>query len=145
MVIESRLSPHSPPQWVKPIALPLTVYGGNGELGDSWLECQAISFYWKTHGFHAGEETNDPELARDMAKLWRCVCQRRLFSTRTRAHVSHRKDWPICCRPMRRTMQAELKPLYAGLGNPVAAGYGHCRRRKRSSTSWIFCKPDDPS
>jgi len=101
-----------------------------------------ISFYWKTHGSRQVEETNDPQLAADMAKLGDCVLSTTPFS-RARAMCPPEGLWPICCRPIagRHHASRKLEALSAGLGNPVApvmAIVGGAR----SPASWIFCKPD---
>lgn len=69
--------------------------------------------------FHAGEEKNDAELARDMAKLGD-VYVNNAFSAAHRAHVSTEALAHLLPAYAGRTMQAELEALAAGLGNPVA-------------------------
>lgn len=69
--------------------------------------------------FHAGEETNDAELARNMAKLGD-VYINDAFSAAHRAHVSTEALAHLLPAYAGRTMQAELEALSAGLGNPVA-------------------------
>ncbi len=69
--------------------------------------------------FHPGEETNDSELARNMAKLGD-IYVNDAFSAAHRAHVSTEALAHLLPAYAGRTMQAELEALSAGLGNPVA-------------------------
>ena len=67
--------------------------------------------------FHAGEEKNDPELAKEMAALGDVYCND-AFSAAHRAHASTEglaKLLPACAG---RLMQAELSALEAALGAP---------------------------
>lgn len=67
--------------------------------------------------FHAGEEKNDPELAKEMAELGDVYCND-AFSAAHRAHASTEglaKLLPACAG---RLMQAELSALEAALGAP---------------------------
>tara|TARA_R110000868_G_scaffold26691_30_gene102609 strand:- start:797 stop:1993 length:1197 start_codon:yes stop_codon:yes gene_type:complete len=69
--------------------------------------------------FYPGEEENDPDLARQMAKLGD-VFINDAFSAAHRAHVSTEGLARLLPAYAGRTMQAELEALEAGLGNPAA-------------------------
>nr|WP_306269340.1 phosphoglycerate kinase [Pararhizobium sp. IMCC3301] len=69
--------------------------------------------------FYPGEEKNDPDLARQMAKLGD-VFINDAFSAAHRAHVSTEGLARLLPAYAGRTMQAELEALEAGLGNPAA-------------------------
>ncbi|MEH6725955.1 MAG: phosphoglycerate kinase [Hyphomicrobiales bacterium] len=69
--------------------------------------------------FHPGEETNDAELARNMATLGD-IYVNDAFSAAHRAHVSTEALAHLLPAYAGRTMQAELEALSAGLGTPVA-------------------------
>lgn len=69
--------------------------------------------------FLAGEEKNDPELARNMARLGDIFIND-AFSAAHRAHVSTEGLAHLLPAYAGRTMQAELEALASGLGNPVA-------------------------
>jgi phosphoglycerate kinase len=76
--------------------------------------------------FHAGEENNDPELARGMAALGDYYVDDS-FSTAHRAHASTEGITHYLPSYAGRAMQAELKALERALGNPerpVAAVVG---------------------
>ncbi|TDH59512.1 phosphoglycerate kinase [Dankookia rubra] len=67
--------------------------------------------------YHAGEEKNDPELARGMAKL-ADVFVNDAFSAAHRAHASTEGVARLLPAYAGRLMQAELEALDAALGNP---------------------------
>ncbi|MFC7475700.1 phosphoglycerate kinase [Dankookia sp. GCM10030260] len=67
--------------------------------------------------FHAGEEKNDPELARGMARL-ADVFVNDAFSAAHRAHASTEGVAHLIPAYAGRLMQAELEALDAALGNP---------------------------
>lgn len=67
--------------------------------------------------FHAGEEKNDPELARQMADLGDIFCND-AFSAAHRAHASTTGIAHLLPSCAGRLMQAELEALEAALGNP---------------------------
>ncbi len=67
--------------------------------------------------FHAGEEKNDPDLARTFAALGD-VYVNDAFSAAHRAHASTEGIARLLPSYAGRTMQAELDALEAGLGNP---------------------------
>src|SRR3954452_10532916 len=67
--------------------------------------------------YHAGEEKNDPELARGMAKL-ADVFVNDAFSAAHRAHASTEGVAHLVPAYAGRLMQAELEALDAALGNP---------------------------
>jgi phosphoglycerate kinase len=69
--------------------------------------------------FLPGEEKNDPELARNMARLGDIFIND-AFSAAHRAHVSTEGLAHLLPAYAGRTMQAELEALASGLGNPVA-------------------------
>lgn len=76
--------------------------------------------------FHAGEEKNDPELAKAMAALGDCYVDD-AFSTAHRAHASTEGITHYLPSYAGRAMEAELKALERALGNPerpVAAVVG---------------------
>jgi phosphoglycerate kinase len=68
--------------------------------------------------FHAGEEKNDPELAKAMAALGH-VFVNDAFSAAHRAHASTEGLARLLPKAAGRLMEAELKALDAALGNPV--------------------------
>lgn len=68
--------------------------------------------------FHAGEEKNDPELAKAMAALGD-VFVNDAFSAAHRAHASTSGLAHLLPAAAGRLMEAELKALEAALGNPV--------------------------
>ncbi|MFT4149966.1 MAG: phosphoglycerate kinase [Paracoccaceae bacterium] len=67
--------------------------------------------------FHAGEEKNDPELARDMAALGD-IYVNDAFSAAHRAHASTEGLARLLPAIAGRLMEAELRALEAALGNP---------------------------
>ena len=67
--------------------------------------------------FHAGEEKNDPELAKAMAELGD-IYVNDAFSAAHRAHVTTEALAPLLPAYAGRTMQAELEALEKGLGSP---------------------------
>lgn len=67
--------------------------------------------------FHAGEETNDPELAKAMAELGDYYVDD-AFSAAHRAHASVEGITHFLPSYAGRAMEAELKALEAALGNP---------------------------
>ena len=76
--------------------------------------------------FHAGEEKNDPELAKAMGALGSCYVDDS-FSTAHRAHASTEGVTHYLPSYAGRAMEAELKALERALGNPerpVAAVVG---------------------
>jgi len=76
--------------------------------------------------FHAGEEKNDPEVAREMAQLGD-IYVNDAFSTAHRAHVSTEGLAHLLPAYAGRSMQAELEALEKALGKPqrpVAAVVG---------------------
>lgn len=102
----------------KPIAFAADCVGATAEQAIAGLMPGDIILLENTR-FHAGEETNDPELARDMAKLGD-IYVNDAFSAAHRAHVSTEGLAHLLPAYAGRTMQAELEALSAGLGNPVA-------------------------
>ena len=68
--------------------------------------------------FHPGEETNDPELVATMASLGDLYVND-AFSAAHRAHASTEGLAHALPAAAGRAMEAELKALEAGLGNPV--------------------------
>lgn len=102
----------------KPIAFAADCVGATAEQAIAGLMSGDIILLENTR-FHAGEETNDPELARDMAKLGD-IYVNDAFSAAHRAHVSTEGLAHLLPAYAGRTMQAELEALSAGLGNPVA-------------------------
>ena len=67
--------------------------------------------------FHAGEEKNDPELARQLAALGDVYCND-AFSAAHRAHASTEGIAHLLPSCAGRLMQAELSALQKALGNP---------------------------
>lgn len=102
----------------KPIAFAADCVGATAELAIAGLMPGDIILLENTR-FHAGEETNDPELAGNMAKLGD-IYVNDAFSAAHRAHVSTEGLAHLLPAYAGRTMQAELEALSAGLGNPVA-------------------------
>src|SRR4028118_2009656 len=70
--------------------------------------------------FHAGEERNDPELARGMAALGDLYVND-AFSAAHRAHASTDGVAHLLPSFAGRAMEAELKALEGALGNPERA------------------------
>lgn len=68
--------------------------------------------------YHAGEEKNDPEFAKSLAKLGQ-VFVNDAFSAAHRAHASTEGVAHLLPSYAGRLMQAELEALDAALGNPV--------------------------
>ena len=68
--------------------------------------------------FHAGEEKNDPDLAKAMAELGDLYVND-AFSAAHRAHVTTEGLARLLPAYAGRTMQAELEALEKGLGNPA--------------------------
>jgi phosphoglycerate kinase len=86
----------------------------------------AMSPSWRIPAFHAGEEKNDPDLARAMAELGDFYVND-AFSAAHRAHASTEASRTCSLLYAGRAMEAELRALEKALGEPerpVAAVVG---------------------
>ncbi len=102
----------------KPVAFATDCVGATAEQAVANLMQGDVILLENTR-FLAGEEKNDPELARNMARLGDIYIND-AFSAAHRAHVSTEGLAHLLPAYAGRTMQAELEALASGLGNPVA-------------------------